>query len=79
MERLGAGDLYATRAMLRNEASVVLVQASSEVRALAIPVTPLQTELAHSPLLARDIETVLEARGQAQEKLGRLDRSLRAA
>jgi small-conductance mechanosensitive channel len=79
LERLGAGDLYATRSMLRNEASLVHVQASSEVRALAIPVTPLQKELAHSPLLARDIETVLEARGQAQEKLARIDRSLRAA
>ncbi len=79
LERLGAGDFYATRGMLRNEASRVRLQAISEVRALAIPVVPLQTQLAHSPLLARDIETVLEARGQAQEKLARVDRNLRVA
>jgi small-conductance mechanosensitive channel len=79
VERLGAGDFYATRGMLGNEASPVQVLASAEVRALAIPVRPLQEALARSPLLARDIETVLEARGQAQEKLARIDRGLRVA
>jgi len=79
LERLGPGDLYATRGMLRSEASPVLVQAVSEVRALAIPISALQSELAHSPLLARDVETVLEARGQAQDKLTRIGRGLNAA
>jgi len=80
VERLAAGDLYANRAMFRQDPSPVRVMAAQELAVLTIPVEAMQAELTRHPTMARDIEAVLEARGQALEKVTRAEqRGLRVA
>ncbi len=79
IEHLEPGDLYATRATFRADPSPVRVEALGELSVLALPLQAVQALLAASPVLARDIESVLEARTEALSKVVRGEGRLRVA
>ena len=79
IEHLEPGDLHATRATFRADPSPVRVEALGELSVLALPLQAVQALLAASPVLARDIEAVLEARTEALSKVVRGEGRLRVA
>ncbi|MGU3496625.1 cyclic nucleotide-binding domain-containing protein [Xanthobacteraceae bacterium A53D] len=65
VERLAAGDLYATRDLFRGGAFPARVVAETEVRLLRIPAPAMERLLEHNPALARSVDLVVEARTMA--------------
>ncbi len=65
VERLVAGDLYATRDVYRGAASQVDLTAEGEVRLLSIPVPAMECLLERNPLLAEATEVVIDSRTAA--------------
>ncbi len=65
VERLMAGDLYATRDVYRGAASQVDLTAEGEVRLLSIPVPAMERLLERNPVLAEAAEVVIDSRTEA--------------
>lgn len=65
VERLVAGDLYATRDVYRGAASQVDLTAEGEVRLLSIPVPAMERLLERNPALAEAAEVVIDSRTEA--------------
>lgn len=70
LERLAAGDLYATRDVFRGTASKVQVIADSEVRLLLVPVGAMEHLLDRNPALAQAVELILEKHTSALAAAG---------
>ncbi len=67
VERLSAGDLYATRDVFRGTTSQVNMTAESEVRLMVIPVAAMERLLERNPTLAQAVELIIDARTAALE------------